>query len=189
MLQAWQGIPCRPLPLLPPASEAQVGMACYAQTGVTSKLRVSSVCTCSRGIVAVRVLHETLQLHQATADMVHSQPLQALLSLADAAALSADSAASVAPAASNVLSGATADGTVDAAAQTAQRAGGWFGFISDGLETVLDYIQSGLQQLHVPYTYGWSIILLTCIVKLALLPVTKIQVGASSAPGKQACHC
>ena len=130
-------------------------------------------------MVAVRALHETMQLHQATADMVHSQPLQAFLSLADAAALSADTAASAASAASNVLSGATADGTVDAGAQTAQRAGGWFGFISDGLETVLAYIQSGLQQLHVPYTYGWSIILLTCIVKLALLPVTKIQVGAS----------
>ena len=137
-------------------------------------------------MVAIRALHETLQLHQATADLVHSQPLQALLSLADAAGLSADSAAS---AASNVLSGASADGTVDAAAQTAQRAGGWFGFISDGLETVLDYIQSGLQQLHVPYTYGWSIILLTCIVKLALLPVTKIQVGASWASGKQAFQC
>ena len=137
-------------------------------------------------MVAVRALHETLQLHQATADMVHSQPLQALLSLADAAALSADSSASAASTASNVLSDATADGTVDAAAQTAQRAGGWFGFISAGLETVLDYIQSGLQQLHVPYTYGWSIILLTCIVKLALLPVTKIQVGASWAIGKQA---
>ena len=140
-------------------------------------------------MVALRALHETLHLHQATADLVHSQPLQALLSLADAAALSADSAASATSAASNALNGATADGTVDAAAQTAQRAGGWFGFISDGLETVLDYIQSALQQLHVPYTYGWSIILLTCAVKLALLPVTKIQVGASWAPGKQAIQC
>ena len=140
-------------------------------------------------MVAARALHGTLQLHQATADMVHSQPLQALLSLADAATLSADSAASAASAASNALSSATADGTADAAAQTAQRAGGWFGFISDGLETVLDYIQSGLQQLHAPYTYGWSIILLTCIVKLALLPVTKIQVGASWASQKQAFQC
>ena len=38
-------------------------------------------------------------------------------------------------------------------------------------------VQSGLDTLHVPYSYGWSIILLTLLVKLALLPITKKQVG------------
>ena len=38
-------------------------------------------------------------------------------------------------------------------------------------------MQSGLDTLHVPYSYGWSIILLTLLVKLALLPITKKQVS------------
>lgn len=33
-----------------------------------------------------------------------------------------------------------------------------------------------LLQLHVPYSYGWSIILLTALVKLVTLPLTKTQV-------------
>jgi YidC/Oxa1 family membrane protein insertase len=48
--------------------------------------------------------------------------------------------------------------------------------LSDWLELVLGYIQNGLEQLHLPYTYGWSIILLTLLVKTALLPITKKQV-------------
>ena len=31
-------------------------------------------------------------------------------------------------------------------------------------------------QVHVPYSYGWSIIALTALVKLVTLPLTKTQV-------------
>ena len=36
-------------------------------------------------------------------------------------------------------------------------------------------LDNGLSQLHVPYSYGFSIILLTCLVKLATFPLTKQQ--------------
>lgn len=49
--------------------------------------------------------------------------------------------------------------------------------LSDGLETVLKRLQDGLQTLHVPYSYGFSIILLTLIVKIVTFPLTKKQVG------------
>ena len=35
-------------------------------------------------------------------------------------------------------------------------------------------------QLHVPYSYGWSIIALTALVKLATYPLTKTQVRAAN---------
>ena len=102
----------------------------------------------------------------------------------------------------------------------AQAGGGdWLTPVADGLQTVLVFIQSGLEQvsgrvwqcrgcqccfacfrllyllllcavsppnlhgfrsssqLHVPYSYGWSIIALTALVKLATYPLTKTQVG------------
>ena len=37
-------------------------------------------------------------------------------------------------------------------------------------------LDNGLTQLHIPYSYGFSIILLTCLVKLATFPLTKQQV-------------
>jgi YidC/Oxa1 family membrane protein insertase len=49
--------------------------------------------------------------------------------------------------------------------------------LSDGLEVVLKRLQDGLQTLHVPYSYGFSIILLTMIVKIVTFPLTKKQVG------------
>jgi YidC/Oxa1 family membrane protein insertase len=37
-------------------------------------------------------------------------------------------------------------------------------------------LKDGLSAVHVPYAYGFAIILLTVIVKLATLPLTKQQV-------------
>ncbi len=37
-------------------------------------------------------------------------------------------------------------------------------------------VQGGLGAVHVPYSYGWSIIALTALVKLMTYPFTKIQV-------------
>ena len=70
-----------------------------------------------------------------------------------------------------------ADAAAAAAAAPAifQKGGGWLQPLADGLETVLQYIQTGLDQLHVPYSYGYAIILLTLLVKLATFPLTKIQ--------------
>ncbi|OMO67735.1 Membrane insertase OXA1/ALB3/YidC [Corchorus capsularis] len=73
---------------------------------------------------------------------------------------------------------ATAAGSTDAAAQ---KNGGWFGFISEGMEFVLKVLKDGLSALHVPYSYGFAIILLTVIVKVATLPLTKQQVESTLA--------
>ncbi|KAM7280039.1 hypothetical protein ACFE04_007173 [Oxalis oulophora] len=55
-------------------------------------------------------------------------------------------------------------------ADAQQKNGGWFGFISDGMEVIM---KDGLSAVHVPYSYGFAIILLTLIVKVATLPLTK----------------
>ncbi|PIA39062.1 hypothetical protein AQUCO_02700319v1 [Aquilegia coerulea] len=63
----------------------------------------------------------------------------------------------------------------------AQKSGGWFGFISDAMEIVLKVLKDGLTAVHVPYAYGFAIILLTVIVKVATLPLTKQQVESTLA--------
>eukprot|EP00195_Chlamydomonas_chlamydogama_P016226 CAMPEP_0202895674 /NCGR_PEP_ID=MMETSP1392-20130828/4834_1 /ASSEMBLY_ACC=CAM_ASM_000868 /TAXON_ID=225041 /ORGANISM="Chlamydomonas chlamydogama, Strain SAG 11-48b" /LENGTH=400 /DNA_ID=CAMNT_0049580775 /DNA_START=275 /DNA_END=1477 /DNA_ORIENTATION=+ len=65
--------------------------------------------------------------------------------------------------------------------QTVERKGGFLAPLSDGLETVLRFLQNGLDAAHVPYSYGYSIILLTMLVKLATYPLTKQQVESSLA--------
>ncbi|KAF8704987.1 hypothetical protein HU200_031237 [Digitaria exilis] len=91
----------------------------------------------------------------------------ALYTLADAAVVAADAAA-----------GGDAG---QAATEAVQKNGGWFGFISDALEVVLKVLKDGLTAVHVPYSYGFAIILLTIIVKAATLPLTKKQVESTLA--------
>lgn len=62
-----------------------------------------------------------------------------------------------------------------------QKSGGWFGFISDAMEVVLKVLKDGIEAVHVPYSYGFAIILLTIIVKVATLPLTKKQVESTLA--------
>lgn len=71
--------------------------------------------------------------------------------------------------------------TVDAAADAPKRAGGWVAPLADTLEVVLKALQDGLDKLHVPYSYGYSIILLTLIVKIITYPLTKQQVESAMA--------
>ncbi|EOY34084.1 63 kDa inner membrane family protein isoform 5 [Theobroma cacao] len=71
-----------------------------------------------------------------------------------------------------------AAGSIDA---TPQKNGGWFGFISESMEFVLKVLKDGLSALHVPYSYGYAIILLTFIVKIATFPLTKQQVESTLA--------
>jgi hypothetical protein len=47
-------------------------------------------------------------------------------------------------------------------------------------------IDHGLEALHVPYSYGFAIIILTFLVKLATFPLTQKQVGAATS--KSLCH-
>ncbi|KAJ0509502.1 putative membrane insertase YidC/ALB3/OXA1/COX18, membrane insertase YidC/Oxa1 [Helianthus annuus] len=76
---------------------------------------------------------------------------------------------------------AAGTGSAESAVTTVQKSGGWFGFISDAMEVVLKVLKDGLSAVHVPYSYGFAIILLTVIVKLATLPLTKQQVESTLA--------
>jgi YidC/Oxa1 family membrane protein insertase len=71
-----------------------------------------------------------------------------------------------------------ASGAVDA---PVQKSTGWFGFISDAMEVVLKVLKDGLSAVHIPYSYGFAIILLTVIVKAATYPLTKQQVESTLA--------
>ncbi|XP_010248757.1 PREDICTED: ALBINO3-like protein 1, chloroplastic [Nelumbo nucifera] len=57
----------------------------------------------------------------------------------------------------------------------------WLSGITNYLETVLKVLKDGLSTLHVPYAYGFAIILLTVIVKAATFPLTKKQVESAMA--------
>lgn len=85
----------------------------------------------------------------------------------------ADAAVAVDPA-SGGAAAASGDSTV-------QKAGGWFAFISDAMEAVLKVLKDGLAAVHVPYSYGFAIILLTVLVKVVTLPLTKQQVESTLA--------
>lgn len=58
---------------------------------------------------------------------------------------------------------------------------GWLTPLVDSLEFVLRNIQTQLDRLRVPYSYGWSIVALTAFVKLITFPLTKQQVESSLA--------
>ena len=60
--------------------------------------------------------------------------------------------------------------------QAAAQDDGWLAPITRTLDYTLQQIQTGLDQLHVPYSYGWAIIGLTVATKIATFPFTKIQV-------------
>lgn len=70
--------------------------------------------------------------------------------------------------------------TAPAADAAASSSGGgdtsWFGPLTNSLEAVLKQIQGVLVKLNVPYSYGYSIILLTVFVKILTYPLTKKQV-------------
>ena len=43
----------------------------------------------------------------------------------------------------------------------------------------VQFLKDGLAKLNVPYSYGFAIVLLTFLVKLATYPLTKKQVRSS----------
>ncbi|CAK0779373.1 hypothetical protein CVIRNUC_004757 [Coccomyxa viridis] len=73
------------------------------------------------------------------------------------------------------------DATVSqaSAAQAVAQDDGWLAPITRTLDYTLQQIQTGLDQLHVPYSYGWAIIGLTVATKIATFPFTKIQVESA----------
>ncbi|EFN53413.1 hypothetical protein CHLNCDRAFT_136603 [Chlorella variabilis] len=104
---------------------------------------------------------------------LHGDQLQQLLTLGDAAA---QRIADLADAA------AAAAGDAGAAAGAAKKDNGWLQPLVTGLETVLTFIEDGLVRVGVPYSYGWSIVALTALIKLATFPLTKKQARPGPGP-------
>lgn len=74
------------------------------------------------------------------------------------------------------------DPTAAGSAQTTQSSNNdWLSGITNVLESFLKILQDGIQGLHVPYSYGFAIIMLTVIVKAVTLPLTQKQVESSMA--------
>ncbi|XP_051177115.1 inner membrane protein PPF-1, chloroplastic [Lolium perenne] len=65
--------------------------------------------------------------------------------------------------------------------EAAARAGDWLSGITASMETVLKVLKGGLSTLHIPYPYGFAIILLTVLIKGATFPLTKKQVESALA--------
>ncbi|KAF3453883.1 hypothetical protein FNV43_RR04324 [Rhamnella rubrinervis] len=130
----------------------------------------------NRRLVSTRIkfsLHEVPPIHSLDSvvdfNAISSRFEGLLYTLADAA-VAVDSA-----------SNGAASSSTDAAAAAAQKNGGWFGFISEAMEFVLKILKDGLSAVHVPYAYGFAIILLTVIVKVVTFPLTKQQVESTLA--------
>ncbi|CAJ1853564.1 unnamed protein product [Sphenostylis stenocarpa] len=68
-----------------------------------------------------------------------------------------------------------------AASATAKQSNDWLSGITNYMETILKVLKDGLSALHVPYAYGFAIILLTVLVKAATFPLTKKQVESALA--------
>ncbi|THG17967.1 hypothetical protein TEA_021232 [Camellia sinensis var. sinensis] len=68
----------------------------------------------------------------------------------------------------------------DAAASTKQNSD-WLSGITFYMENVLKVLADGLATLHVPYAYGFAIILLAVLVKAATFPLSKKQVESAMA--------
>ncbi|KAL5075874.1 hypothetical protein RYX36_014858 [Vicia faba] len=57
----------------------------------------------------------------------------------------------------------------------------WLSGITNYMETILKVLKDGLSTLHVPYAYGFAIIMLTVLVKAATFPLTRKQVESAMA--------
>ncbi|GFZ00028.1 OxaA/YidC-like membrane insertion protein [Actinidia rufa] len=77
-----------------------------------------------------------------------------------------------------------ADAAVSSASEPAtgaKQGSDWLTGITNYMETVLKVLKDGLSAVHVPYAYGFAIILLTILVKAATFPLTKKQVESAMA--------
>jgi hypothetical protein len=83
--------------------------------------------------------------------------------------------------AAGVSPGPEVDAAAKAAEQLANNKSGFLGGIANLLEGLLEGIDSVLAAAHVPYSYGFSIIVLTLLVKAATFPLSKKQIESTSA--------
>lgn len=75
--------------------------------------------------------------------------------------------------------GDAADAAVAVAVSSSSNNGGWLAPFAKGFEAFLKLLDGGLEAAHVPYSYGFSIILLTFLVKAATYPLTRKQMAST----------
>ncbi|GJP44921.1 hypothetical protein CLOM_g4321 [Closterium sp. NIES-68] len=132
-----------------------------------------------RSSLAARAAFDPLHLDAAISTLTTHNFLYAVADAADAAA---SAAADVSTAVTAVAADAAASGADAAAAAAADASsGGWFAGLANVLESILKVLEQGLAALNVPYAYGFSIILLTLLVKVVTFPLTKQQVESTMA--------
>ncbi|KIZ03324.1 Inner membrane ALBINO3-like protein 2, chloroplastic Flags: Precursor [Monoraphidium neglectum] len=124
-----------------------------------------------RGPVRVRALFSGAE-HEAVTHLATSAH-SALLGATSALYVLADTAASAASAAAPAASAAAAAAPADD--------GGIFGFLTVGFEKILEVLDAGLEGANVPYSYGFAIILLTLLVKLATFPLSQKSMQSTAA--------
>ncbi|XWS22699.1 hypothetical protein CRYUN_Cryun29cG0058500 [Craigia yunnanensis] len=71
--------------------------------------------------------------------------------------------------------------TITSTTTTTKQNNDWLSGITNSMETILKVLKDGLSALHVPYSYGFAIILLTVLVKAATFPLTRKQVESAMA--------
>ncbi|XVF85115.1 hypothetical protein PTKIN_Ptkin17bG0092400 [Pterospermum kingtungense] len=71
--------------------------------------------------------------------------------------------------------------TITTTATATKQNNDWILGITNSMETILKVLKDGLSALHVPYAYGFAIILLTVLVKAATFPLTRKQGQVESA--------
>ncbi|KAG2708008.1 hypothetical protein I3760_05G172000 [Carya illinoinensis] len=67
----------------------------------------------------------------------------------------------------------------DTVTSTTKQSNDWLSGITFYMESVLKVLKDGLSAVHVPYAYGFAIILLTVLVKAATFPLSKKQVESA----------
>eukprot|EP00270_Netrium_digitus_P001294 TRINITY_DN113_c0_g1_i2.p1 TRINITY_DN113_c0_g1~~TRINITY_DN113_c0_g1_i2.p1 ORF type:complete len:545 (+),score=159.30 TRINITY_DN113_c0_g1_i2:92-1636(+) len=148
-------------------------------------LRVSGYPVCRSHLGYGDVAGETVfRLSEATGSHFLRPFLSTLADVGASAAGSLTAAAdgtAAAVADSLASAGDAAASASDAAAAATQSSGDWLSGLTDFMEAILKLLEGGLTSLHVPYAYGFSIILLTILVKAATYPLTKKQVESTMA--------
>lgn len=61
---------------------------------------------------------------------------------------------------------------------------GWFGFVSRPLSRLMNWIHSWVGEVSPVWGWGWSIIILTLLVRLCLWPLTSVQIKSSQRMAK-----
>ena len=61
---------------------------------------------------------------------------------------------------------------------------GWFGFVSRPLSRLMGWIHSWISVISPEWGWGWSIIILTLLVRLVLWPLTSIQIKSAQRMAK-----